>query len=172
MAEIGNNSEAQIEELAEKQRKALVEKTICKEKLKEATKIHESIMYVQLPTLMRDLGLENVTTKNGYHVSLKDKLSCSQTDGHLTAEWFLRNGGDESKVKRALTLSVWGPEYDDLIEQMKEMCRKRGVSLGVSFTVPTVTAKSLLAKMMAVGDMEEPEGLSVTTQKFSDVTVD
>lgn len=112
---------------------------------------------VKIPNLIEAAGLQEITTKNGYKVSIKQEYrgNISEENSNYALDWFIKSGGaDTVKNKFEVPVSINDKKTMALLEQIFE---KAGVPYVRKLGIPWNTLAAVIRELDGTGQLENNE---------------
>lgn len=106
-----------------------------------------------LPELMAEVGLTELTTKEGVEVSVVSDVTCGISEGRMPAaiKW-LADRGYDGIVKTEVSVKFGRGEYAQA-QELAEGIQGQGLSAELSNSIHNQTLKSFVKERMAAGDV-------------------
>jgi hypothetical protein len=111
----------------------------------------------KIPNLIESAGLQEITTKNGYKVSVKQEYrgNISEENQEYALDWFIKSGGaDTVKNKFEVPVSINDKKTIDLLEQI---FNRAGVSYVRKLGIPWNTLAAVIRELDGTGQLENNE---------------
>lgn len=111
----------------------------------------------KIPALIEAAGLQEVTTKAGYKVSIKQEYrgNISEDNAEYALDWFIKSGGaDTVKNKFEVPVSINDKETMALLEQI---FNKAGVAYTRKLGIPWNTLAAVIRELDGTGQLENNE---------------
>ena len=125
--------------------------------LKEKQELLKEYDQNKIPTLIEAAGLQEITTKAGYKVSIKQEYrgNISESNAEYALDWFIKSGGaDTVKNKFEVPVSINDKETMALLEQIFS---KAGVSYTRKLGIPWNTLAAVIRELDGTGQLENNE---------------
>lgn len=125
--------------------------------LEEEQKRLKEYDQVKIPNLIESAGLQEITTKNGYKVSIKQEYrgNISEENQEYALDWFIKSGGaDTVKNKFEVPVSINDKKTIDLLEQI---FNRAGVSYVRKLGIPWNTLAAVIRELDGTGQLENNE---------------
>lgn len=125
--------------------------------LEEEQKRLKEYDQIKIPNLIESAGLQEITTKNGYKVSIKQEYrgNISEENQEYALDWFIKSGGaDTVKNKFEVPVSINDKKTIDLLEQI---FNRAGVSYVRKLGIPWNTLAAVIRELDGTGQLENNE---------------
>jgi len=125
--------------------------------LEEEQKRLKEYDQIKIPNLIESAGLQEITTKNGYKVSIKQEYrgNISEENQEYALDWFIKSGGaDTVKNKFEVPVSINDKTTIDLLEQI---FNRAGVSYVRKLGIPWNTLAAVIRELDGTGQLENNE---------------
>lgn len=125
--------------------------------LEEEQKRLKEYDQIKIPNLIESAGLQEITTKNGYKVSIKQEYrgNISEENQEYALDWFIKSGGaDTVKNKFEVPVSINDKKIIDLLEQI---FNRAGVSYVRKLGIPWNTLAAVIRELDGTGQLENNE---------------
>lgn len=125
--------------------------------LEEEQKRLKEYDQIKIPNLIESAGLQEITTKNGYKVSIKQEYrgNISEENQEYALDWFIKSGGaDTVKNKFEVPISINDKKTIDLLEQI---FNRAGVSYVRKLGIPWNTLAAVIRELDGTGQLENNE---------------
>lgn len=125
--------------------------------LEEEQKKLKEYDQVKIPNLIEAAGLQEITTKNGYKISIKQEYrgNISEENSDYALDWFIKSGGaDTVKNKFEVPVSINDKKTMTLLEQIFE---KAGVSYVRKLGIPWNTLAAVIRELDGTNQLENNE---------------
>ncbi len=125
--------------------------------LEEEQKKLKEYDQIKIPNLIEAAGLQEITTKNGYKVSIKQEYrgNISEENSDYALDWFIKSGGaDTVKNKFEVPVSINDKKTMALLEQIFE---KAGVSYVRKLGIPWNTLAAVIRELDGTNQLENNE---------------
>lgn len=125
--------------------------------LEEEQKRLKEYDQIKIPNLIESAGLQEITTKNGYKVSVKQEYrgNISEENQEYALDWFIKSGGaDTVKNKFEVPVSINDKKTIDLLEQI---FNRAGVSYVRKLGIPWNTLAAVIRELDGTGQLENNE---------------
>jgi len=139
--------------LAQQQQKLELQIEEAEEKLKELNAQHRDVSERKIPATMDALGMKTFTLKDGYTITIEEKLRVSvpAKNKNEAYEWVEKHGGSPL-VKRAFVIA-FTKEQEAFARKFKRDCdqRKNALPMEETMTVASSSLNKFLRDKMAEG---------------------
>lgn len=164
---------AKLSALARQQREAEQAAAAAEEQLKKAQDALRDLSQRTIPDLMKDLGLAEFKTSEGFKVSIKEQLRVSVPKNRLAdAIAWVENNGGEDLVKRAFHILFGRDEEKWAAKFMRDLAqRKKPLRVERNDWVESATLKAFLNGHLKKGTDVPLETFGGFIQKESVITL-
>lgn len=125
--------------------------------LEEQQKQLKEYDQVKIPNLIESAGLQEITTKNGYKVTVKQEYrgNISEANQEYVLDWFIKSGGaDTVKNKFEVPVSINDKETMDLLVQI---FNKAGINYVRKLGIPWNTLAAVIRELDGTGQLANNE---------------
>ena len=125
--------------------------------LEEQQKQLKEYDQVKIPNLIESAGLQEITTKNGYKVTVKQEYrgNISEANQDYVLDWFIKSGGaDTVKNKFEVPVSINDKETMDLLVQI---FNKAGINYVRKLGIPWNTLAAVIRELDGTGQLTNNE---------------
>lgn len=158
-----------ITELAQLQLRQEAEVAAAEVELAEAKMALRRTSEEDLPELMRELGIEDITLENGARVSLKEEVHCGiKVENRDRAAQWLKDNGFAGVLKTELTIPFERGASDKAHEAADQIEALIGIPPGFNETVHPSTLKSFVKEQLEAG-RSFPDSIDVTPYTVSKI---
>ena len=112
---------------------------------------------IKIPNLIESAGLQEITTKNGYKVTVKQEYrgNVSEENQAYVLDWFIKSGGaDTVKNKFEVPVSINDTQTIKLLEQI---FNKSGVAYVRKLGIPWNTLAAVIRELDGTGQLQDNE---------------
>ena len=130
---------------------------ITEAQLEEQQKQLKEYDQVKIPNLIESAGLQEITTKNGYKVTVKQEYrgNISEANQDYVLDWFIKSGGaDTVKNKFEVPVSINDKETMDLLVQI---FNKAGINYVRKLGIPWNTLAAVIRELDGTGQLTNNE---------------
>jgi hypothetical protein len=130
---------------------------ITEAQLEEQQKQLKEYDQVKIPNLIESAGLQEITTKNGYKVTVKQEYrgNVSEENQAYVLDWFIKSGGaDTVKNKFEVPVSINDTKTMDLLVQI---FNKAGIAYTRKLGIPWNTLAAVIRELDGTGQLENNE---------------
>ena len=122
------------------------------EALKKAKARVFRIASVDMPELLREAGVSEMTLEDGTKVAMKDEISCAITEAnaHSAHEW-LRKNGFGSLIKCEVTVAFGKDDYEKADKLVEQLVKRYGEDVKQTDKVHNATLKSFIKERIEAG---------------------
>lgn len=136
-----------------------LEKEIANLKAKLETKEAELQEYdrVKIPELIEAAGLAEVTTKDGFKITVKQEYrgNISEANAEYALDWFIRSGGADT-VKNTYNVPI-SINDKEVATQLEAILKKVGLDYSRSIKIAWNTLAGVIKELDATGQLENNE---------------
>lgn len=125
--------------------------------LKDKQDLLKEYDQIKIPSLIESAGLQEITTKNGYKVTVKQEYrgNVSEENQDYVLDWFIRSGGaDTVKNKFEVPVSINDKQTMDLLVQI---FNKAGVAYVRKLGIPWNTLAAVICELDGTGQLQDNE---------------
>lgn len=128
-----------------------------KETLENKEKLLKEYNQVKIPQLVEAAGLAEVTTKNGFKITIKDEYrgNISEANSELALEWFIRSGGaDTIKNNYIIPISIVDKK---IAKTLEDILKKAGLDYSRKLGIAWNTLAGVIKELDVSGNLENNE---------------
>lgn len=125
-----------------------------KEELENNEKLLKEYDQVKIPQLVEAAGLSEVTTKNGFKITIKTEYrgSISEANSNLALDWFIKSGGaDTIKNNYVVPVSIADKE---IAESLEAILGKVGLDYSRKLGIAWNTLAGVIKELDTTGRLE------------------
>lgn len=127
------------------------------EMLEDKTKLLKEYDQLKIPQLVEAAGLAEVTTKNGFKITIKNEYrgNISEANSELALEWFIRSGGaDTIKNNYIIPVSITDKT---IAKTLEDILKRAGLDYSRKLGIAWNTLAGVIKDLDVSGNLENNE---------------